>query len=217
MMKSIMKNLLNYFYIYAPEYYIWPLEVHYLNLLLHINPEPTHNEIKDLVTSYTKANAALDGFSSQFKKNFKNTCETQLLYYNKIPFGERKRLLLKFWNTWDNYSLSIIYLKFVYFIIQSNDKKIFKNSFVGYFTELLLLNIHPDPIRRLSIEQTLKMFNKYLYENPVDKPEIFQDLAESFARNKKSLNKNLILNNRKIKTLTDKSIKISRKKISSNE
>ena len=207
------ENLLNYFYIYAPEYYIWPIEVHYLNLLLHINPEPTQNEIRDLVTSYTKANAALDGFSAEFKKNFINTCEAQLLYYNKIPFSERKRILLKFWNTWDNYSLSIIYLKFVYFIIQSNDKKIFKNTFVRYFTELLLLNIHPDPNRRLSIEQTLKMFNKYLYENPVNKPETFQDLAESFAKNKKSLDKSLTLNSRKIKTLTEKSIRTLRKPI----
>ena len=26
-------NLYDYFYVYAPEYYVWPLEVHYLNYL----------------------------------------------------------------------------------------------------------------------------------------------------------------------------------------
>jgi len=207
-MESITNdNLLNYFYIYAPEYYVWPLEVHYLNLILHINQEPTRDELKDLAQSYVKANAALDGFSPSFKKDFKDSCEEQLMYYNTLSLTERKNLILKFWNTWDNYSLSVIYLKFIYFIIRSNDKSIFKNSFVRYFAELLLMNIHPDPTRRFTTDKTITMFNKYLYSNPINKPEAFQDLSESLSRNKKMVNRSLILNRRKIKTLTEQSIR----------
>lgn len=207
-MESITNdNLLNYFYIYAPEYYVWPLEVHYLNLILHISEEPTRDEIKDLVQSYVKANAALDGFSASFKKDFENSCEEQLLYYNTLTLTERKNLILRFWNTWDNYSLSVIYLKFIYFIIRSNDKSIFKNSFVRYFAELLLMNIHPDPRRRFTIDKTITMFNKYLYSNPINKPEAFQDLSESLSKNKIQVNRSLTLNRRKIKTLTEKSIR----------
>ena len=199
------ETLLNYFYIYAPEYYVWPLEVHYLNLILHINPQPTKDEIKDLVNAYVKSNAALDGFSSEFKKNFSTACE------NELPLTERKNYILRFWNTWDNYSLSIIYIKFIYFIIRSNDKSIFENGFVSYFTELLLMNIHPDPTRRLSLENTLKQFNKYLYNNPINKADKFQDLVESFAKNKRSVNKELKLNSRKIKTLTEKTIRAKKR------
>ena len=207
-MESITNdNLLNYFYIYAPEYYIWPLEVHYLNLILHINQEPTRDELRDLVQSYVKANAALDGFSSSFKKDFQNSCEEQLMYYNTLSLTERKNLILRFWNTWDNYSLSVIYLKFIYFIIRSNDKSIFKNSFVRYFAELLLMNIHPDPRRRFTIDKTITMFNKYLYSNPINKPEAFQDLSESLSKNKKMIDRSLTLNRRKIKTLTEKSMR----------
>jgi len=207
-MESITNdNLLNYFYIYAPEYYVWPLEVHYLNLILHISEEPTRDEIKDLVQSYVRANAALDGFSASFKKDFENSCEEQLLYYNTLTLTERKNLILRFWNTWDNYSLSVIYLKFIYFIIRSNDKSIFKNSFVRYFAELLLMNIHPDPRRRFTIDKTITMFNKYLYSNPINKPEAFQDLSESLSKNKIQVNRSLTLNRRKIKTLTEKSIR----------
>ena len=205
------ETLLNYFYIYAPEYYVWPLEVHYLNLILHINPQPTKDEIKDLVNAYVKSNAALDGFSNEFKKNFSTACENQLLHYNELPLTERKNYILRFWNTWDNYSLSIIYIKFIYFIIRSNDKSIFKNGFVSYFTELLLMNIHPDPTRRLSLENTLKQFNKYLYNNPINKADKFQDLVESFAKNKKSVDKELKLNSRKIKTLTEKTIRAKKR------
>jgi len=207
-MESITNdNLLNYFYIYAPEYYVWPLEVHYLNLILHISEEPTRDEIKDLVQSYVRANAALDGFSASFKKDFENSCEEQLMYYNTLTLTERKNLILRFWNTWDNYSLSVIYLKFIYFIIRSNDKSIFKNSFVRYFAELLLMNIHPDPRRRFTIDKTITMFNKYLYSNPINKPEAFQDLSESLSKNKIQVNRSLTLNRRKIKTLTEKSIR----------
>ena len=129
------------------------------------------------------------------------------MYYNELPLTERKNYILRFWNTWDNYSLSIIYIKFIYFIIRSNDKSIFKNGFVSYFTELLLMNIHPDPTRRLSLENTLKQFNKYLYNNPINKADKFQELSESFAKNKRSVNKELKLNSRKIKTLTEKTIR----------
>ena len=52
-------TLYNYFYIYAPEYYVWPLEVHYLNLLLHMSSEPEDRELLDLANRFTKYNAAL--------------------------------------------------------------------------------------------------------------------------------------------------------------
>ena len=54
------ETMYNYFYIYAPEYYVWPLEVHYINLLLHITPEPDVNQLKDLAKRFTKSNAALE-------------------------------------------------------------------------------------------------------------------------------------------------------------
>jgi hypothetical protein len=73
------------------------------------------------------------------------------------------------------------------------------------------MNIHPDPTRRLSLENTLKQFNKYLYNNPINKADKFQDLVESFAKNKRSVNKELKLNSRKIKTLTEKTIRAKKR------
>ena len=64
------ETMYNYFYIYAPEYYIWPLEVHYINLLLHISPDPSDDELKDLASRYFKSNNALTSFSDQFRKRY---------------------------------------------------------------------------------------------------------------------------------------------------
>jgi hypothetical protein len=62
----------------------------------------------------------------------------------------------------------------------------------------------------MTLENTLEQFNKYLYNNPIDKADSFQDLTESFLKNKKSVNKELKMNSRRIKTLTEKTIRANR-------
>ena len=206
-MEDINQNtLLNYFYIYAPEYYVWPLEVHYLNLLIHSNPDPTKSELKNLADTYTKSNAALGGLSPKFRKDFALTCYEQLLTYENLTLTDKKNTVLKYWKTWDNYSLSIIYLKFIYFIVKSSKKTLLKNKFIEYLTEILLTNIHPDPKIRMSIEKTSTVFNKFIYNNDVNTSEIFQEISENIAENKIRINKSFSLNKRRIRSLTEKTI-----------
>jgi serine/threonine protein kinase len=200
-------TLLNYFYIYAPEYYIWPLEVHYLNLLIHSNPEPTKQELKSLADIFTKANGALSGLSSKFRKDFAIACYNQLLTYENLTLTERKNTVLKYWKTWDNYSLSIIYLKFVYYIVKSSKKAILKNKFIEYLTEILLTNIHPNPKHRMSVEKTYNVFNKFIYNNDVNTSSVFQELSENVSENKIIINKSFSLNKRKIRSLTEKTLR----------
>ena len=49
-------NLNEVFYTYAPQYYVWPLEVHYLGLLFNVNKEPTQEELKNLAKIYVENN-----------------------------------------------------------------------------------------------------------------------------------------------------------------
>jgi hypothetical protein len=200
-------TLLNYFYIYAPEYYIWPLEVHYLNLLIHSNPEPTKQELKNLADTFTKANGALSGLSLKFRKDFATACYNQLLTYENLTLTDRKNAVLKYWKTWDNYSLSIIYLKFVYYIVKSSKKTILKNKFIEYLTEILLTNIHPNPKHRMSVEKTYDVFNKFIYNNAVNKSSVFQELSENISANKIIIKKSFSLNKRKIRSLTEKTFR----------
>ena len=83
------ETMYNYFYIYAPEYYIWPLEVHYINLLLHVSPEPDNKTIEDLAKRYTKSNAALEAFSQGFRDKYQRLCVETLKKYERKPFKER--------------------------------------------------------------------------------------------------------------------------------
>ena len=181
-------NLHIYFYIYAPEYYIWPLEVHYLNMLFHINPDPDEAMLRELAHQYTTKNVALQAFSSQFRKKFELLCVKELKKYNQMSHKERKTKLLKAWVSWDNYSISIIYLKNIYYIIRSEHGSILNNPFVIFITKLLLSNIHPNIEKRKNVKETASIFNKYLYSSKVDKIAVFEEIVERLHQNKVAVN-----------------------------
>ena len=71
-MNNIYKLKLNeVFYTYAPQYYVWPLEVHYLGLLFNVSKEPTEEDLKNLAKTYVDNNKALNkSFSPNFLKKF---------------------------------------------------------------------------------------------------------------------------------------------------
>jgi hypothetical protein len=61
--------------------------------------------------------------------------------------------IFKYYSTWDNYRLSIFYLEIS---IQIKSETIFSN-----FIQLLINNIHPNPMKRFSIEKTKEVINQY--------------------------------------------------------
>ena len=199
-------TMYNYFYIYAPEYYIWPLEVHYINLLLHISPEPNESQLKDLARRYTKNNAALDAFSQKFRNNYETLCLSTLQQYSTLPFKERIKKLVKGWKTWDNYGLSIVYIKFIYYLTRAKNNKSLDNSFVKFMIQLLTMNIHPDFNRRLSVKTTLNRFDEFLGNTGDAKLGAIENIISHIEENKKSIDKSIIINARKIKSLTEKTI-----------
>ncbi len=64
--------------------------------------------------------------------------------------------VLQFSNTWDNYALSILYLRILIGIHRSIG---IKNKFIILFMKLLVTNIHLNPLKRLSIEMTIEKFD----------------------------------------------------------
>lgn len=156
------QTLFNYFYVYAPQYYIWPLEVHYMNFLLHINESPSDSELKEIANDFSENNSALYGFSDNFIKLYKNYCYKVLKIYNKLPLTDRKKIILQAWKTWDNYSLSVMFLKIINTFI-NNDNTYLKNiDFYKKFIKLLLINIHPNFKKRRSLEYSMNYFNEII-------------------------------------------------------
>ena len=159
--KLTKHNMKDYFYVYSPSYYVWCLDINVINFLLHeTKGDLTEIDADSIAYLYVSSNRALDMFSPDFISQFLDTCIIQTKKYVGRPRDDVLQELLSYSNTWDNYSLSIIYLIVIstFFAKHGQDSK-----FVIYFTQLLLKNIHPDPTRRLSITETLLQQTNFLY------------------------------------------------------
>ena len=183
-----LNTLRDYFYVYGPEYYIWPLDVHYLCFIINENPNPNKNELKNICVDYVKYNRGLKSLSPEFKKKYLNACYKQLLRYNKIEYKKRINKLLNYWTTWDNYALSIMYMRFFSYIYEDG---FIENNFLKFFSKLLLRNIHPNPRKRLSVEETIVTFNTFLYKKDVNNLWTFENIADIFAKNRDDISKKL--------------------------
>ncbi len=184
-----LEKLKKSFYVFGPDYYIWPIEVHYLCYLLNVNDRPNKNDIEKICKEYVKENVALSmNCSKQFIKKYYKECVNELLNINSLSFNEQINKVLSSWFTWDNYSLSIIYLIFIYYL---NINGYINNKLIIRFSEILLLNIHPNSEKRLNVLKTKQDFTEFLYNMNIESVMNFQEVKEMFLFNKDNINKAL--------------------------
>ena len=179
------ENLTKHFYTYAPEYSPWALELHYINFLLKVNSNPSINDLEEMARRFvnSETNPVSIVFSKEFAKKYEKLCLEQLKKYNKIPTLEKKlSTIYKYFDTWDNYALSIIYIRIFHFIYQSFNK----NNFIEIIIKLLLQNIHPNPEKRLKVKKTAVLFNEKLLEfvNNVENYKFIKNINSDFVENK---------------------------------
>ena len=155
------ENLKNYFYVFAPEYYLWPLEIHIINYLIHYAENDLNKENAESISElYTSNNKGLVIFSPDFIEQYKQACLKECMKYVGKPKKEVINELLKYYKTWDNYSLSILYLRIYEYFFPVG---FHKNKLLINFSQLLLLNINPNPNKRLTINETIKRFTELFY------------------------------------------------------
>ena len=189
--KINIDKLKDIFYVYAPEYYIWSLEIHYLCYLLNKNKEPTIDELKEIAKKCVEGNKALQkNFSPDFLKKYENKCFNQLKKYNNLPYEKRLKDLIDYWKTFDNYALAVMYLKFLRYI---NIDGFVDNQFIIFFSKLLLKNIDPNPDNRLSLIETIHTFNTFLYQKNINNIKTFEELTDSFIENRSEIDKEITL------------------------
>tara|TARA_B100001250_G_C19389383_1_gene609835 strand:- start:277 stop:666 length:390 start_codon:yes stop_codon:yes gene_type:complete len=124
-----------------------------------------------------------------------------------MTFDRRIELILGYWKTFDNYSLSIMYLKFLHYI---NINGFIDNQFIIFFSKLLLRNIDPNPDNRLNLIETIHTFNTFLYQKNINNIKTFEQLTDSFIENRKELDKKITLD-KKNGLFETKTMRIKRK------
>ena len=195
-MNTVKKNLLDYFYIFAPDYYYWPLEVHYLNFILHNKKEG--NYIDNISKSFVSNNRIMNYLSPKFVENYLNECKKILSKYEKMGKDKVIDYILSDSDRWDNYSLSICFLQNLKVF---NPVGFIKNNFISYFASLLVQNIHPDPKRRLTPSETLERFDQFFYIEEVNKTENFFEVLNNITEYRLQMNQQIKENIKELKRL----------------
>jgi len=197
-------TLSKFFYVYAPDYIPWSLEIHYLCFLLKVNVNPTDKDLEDMVYRFinNETHPINILFSRKFINQYKLLCLRQVKKYRDMG-SDSISYILSCWKTWDNYSISIIYLSFFYYIYSS---KIPKQEFIKVILETLLLNVHPDPSMRLSIENTSLQFNEKLlnFVKNIKNFKYISNLNKDFAKNKKEFEGRINKHNKDIDSVSSR-------------
>ena len=160
---------------YDPTYIEWPLELHILSYILTNNLESISlYNLELIINDVIKNNNILNNFGEKIVSSLK---EEALTYFNKYINQSYEYILddiFKYSNTWDNYSLSILFLRILIGIHRSLNVK---NKFIILFMKLLVSNISLNPCKRLTIENTI-----YKFEILIDSldPKDFKEIINIF-------------------------------------
>jgi serine/threonine protein kinase len=159
---QIIDNLKNYFYTYSPSYYIWPLEVHVINFLINNEVSSlTGDDIQSIIESSVDANKGFENLSETFINDYKAKC---FHFFNNFKDVPKEQVIAFFISkesffTWDIYSLSIMYLRFLPHLFGNNYEE---NNGLRSFKEILFSNILPNFKERNGVEKTLSLFEKLI-------------------------------------------------------
>lgn len=173
-------NYYESFYGYHPDYYLWSPEIHFICYLINREYPPTKETIIELARVYVKHCSALTIFSDAFVKIYQESIVKYLQQFLTMSKEESIQKILKYYKTWDNFSLSIMYLNIIKTIFFKENKD---NIFLVDFAGLLIKNISADPEKRLSIEKTEESY-KTLFSKSTLKNKDFSDFLNKFEKYK---------------------------------
>ena len=151
---------------YDPTYIEWPIEIHLLSYLITNKQQSLSSyNIEMVINDVLKHNNILSNFGDNFVSSYKQESLNYFKKYVNQPYNFILTDMIGFASTWDNYALSLVYLR----ILIGIHKRIgIKNKFIILFMKLLVNNIHLNPIKRLSVNDTLIEMDKILDANSVD-------------------------------------------------
>ena len=152
----------NLFSKYDPANYFLPLEVQvicFMNKYEYSSLSVLNIEtICDNWINFSLGAGSLSIFSKELIERFKEVANFSLQKFINKPKRWITDELLNSYATWDNYSLSMMYLV----LLKNVFKEVFnkkKNKFITDFSQILIENIHPVSLKRHSIEHTVELFD----------------------------------------------------------
>lgn len=168
---------------YDPGFIEMPLEMHIISYLLtnKLNNLSSHSSLssynlENIINDFTNNNSILKTFGSRLVSSYKEEANQ---YYKKYINQSYEYILtdmLQYAHTWDNYALSILFLRILIGLHRTIN---IKNKFIIYFMKLLVGNIHLVPLKRKTIAETMSHFDLILEQmEPKDYTDIIDGLVQ---------------------------------------
>jgi hypothetical protein len=162
---SLNLNKLNYSYFShilnkLDDYTYQPLEIHILFYFVKHDMETiSYSFIHEFCENFVDNLNILRLFSKNYKNIYKEQCIENMKKYINQSRKEIIDNILERNNKWDVYGISMLYLQIFGCI-----SRVFslKGSFISKITLELSKNLHPNSDKRMSLEETLNIFNKHL-------------------------------------------------------
>jgi len=145
---------------YDPLYLEWPLEFHILSFIQtnKLTSLSSYN-IEIIINNVIDNHTILKTFGNDIIKEYRNNALDYFIKYVNWHYDDILKDILQFYKTWDNYALSIMYLRILIDLHRKIQKK---NKFIILFMKLLVCNIHLNPLLRLNISSTLNKFDSII-------------------------------------------------------
>jgi hypothetical protein len=146
---AIIKNIKDFTY--------KPLEIHLLfYLIVNDMPSLSHSLSYEIGYHFIETMPLLQFFSQEHRENYKKECTDFLNSYINQSRAHIIQDIIKNYYTWDNYSLSILYLH-----IFGNLLRVFSlsNTFISEIVNSLFQNISIIPSKRERLQNSLNTFN----------------------------------------------------------
>jgi hypothetical protein len=110
-----------HFYVHAPDYFLWPIEVHLMTYLINEHDTLTEESLRKICYEYVSNNRAIEYMSREFKKQIFDLSVTTFSHFIDQPREKVLNELLKYWDKWDMYAINIMFIKMMYELIFHRD------------------------------------------------------------------------------------------------
>ena len=110
-----------HFYVHAPDYFLWPIEVHLMTYLINEHDTLTEESLRKICYEYVSNNRAIEYMSREFKKQMFDLSVATFSRFIHQPREKVLNELLKYWDKWDMYAINIMFLKIMYELIFHRD------------------------------------------------------------------------------------------------
>ena len=175
---DINKYITHFILAYDPTYIEWPIELHLLSYLLTNKLQSLSlNNIESIIHDVINNNNILKTFGDNIVSSYKTEAINYFRKYVNQSYDYILTDVLRYCKTWDNYALSILFLRILIGIHRAVE---IQNKFIIYFMKLLVCNIHLNPLKRLPVDLTLNNFDTILDGlQPKDYKDIINNLMST--------------------------------------